>query len=417
MKKTRNLLFICAVFTAIALLFTATAMAAEDYELAVENDIVTFTHSVKLINANGGSYYGPDVTFTYEITPLSESEVSELTISDGSSSANVKAGPAGSVKFTESNATTDSVTYSISDGPKPYSEVGTAFTKNISLTFEMDQFSAPGIYRYKLEDKTDASTLYEAGIVRPVDYDKELYLDVYVVNGDNGLTVSAARLVPANTSITSNDGKPGGFEGDEYYTFDFKLTKEVAGSMGDKTHPFPFTITVDNKGLPYFIEDTSEGAEAGSTVSSTETTISVALKNGESFKIYGLCDKATVTVTETNDTSDTYTVTITGKNDTAFNSGDVATNRTITATITSNQGSTTDLPISTYDSENTTTNVSNEPDAAGASDITFENKLDSVSPTGLVLRYGPFVLLLAGAVCFFAVGRKRKETKEESDSI
>lgn len=412
MRTTRKLLFVLAVFAACALLFAATALAADP---TVENNTVKFNHSVDLINANGGTYYGPDVTFTYSIAPA---EVSDITITDSDGNvANVKPGPADSVSFSSTETvTTGSIVYGSTanpaDGTQPYSSDGTAFTKEITLYFDMTAFENPGIYRYKLTDTTDIADLYAAGIVRPADYDNELYLDVYVENSDNGLTVSAARLVPANDSITTETQKTGGFDGDEYYTFDFELSKKVVGSMGDKTHPFEFTITVDNNGLTYFRDKIdTDGDNVTAPVATSETSITVSLKDGESFKLYGLCDKAKVNVKEKNDTSDTYTVTVTSPDKAdAWVTQDVAPSGELAMANESQ-------PISTYDDKNSAANVSTTPEANPVEKVEFENKLDSVSPTGLALRYGPFVLLLAGAVCFFIVGRKRKETKEESDSI
>ena len=422
MKTTRNLLLVLAVFAACALLFAATALAADP---TVENNTVKFNHSVDLINANGGTYYGPDVTFTYSIAPA---EVSDITITDSDGNvANVKPGPPDSVSFSSTETvTTGSIVYGSTanpaDGTQTYSSDGEAFTKSATLYFDMSKFTTPGVYRYKLEDTTTVDTLYAAGIVRPTDYDGVIFLDVYVENDVDGYKITNARLVTDNTSLTTanNDQKTDGFDGDDYYTFDFELTKEVTGGMGDKTHPFPFTITIDNNDLYYFIDNTDTDPNAAPKVASNETTINVSLKHGESFHIYGLCPKATVEVTEANNTADTYSVTITGNNNTAFNNGTVQPDGTITATITKNETDITNLPISTYDAENSdgeNGSVSTTPTATTAEKIKFENKYDTVSPTGLALRYGPFVLLLAGAVCFFIVGRKRKETKEESDSI
>ncbi|MBQ1343337.1 MAG: hypothetical protein IIY40_04170 [Firmicutes bacterium] len=176
MKTTRKLLLVLAVFAACALLFAATALAADP---TVENNTVKFNHSVDLINANGGTYYGPDVTFTYSIAPA---EVSDITITDSDGNvANVKPGPPDSVSFSSTETvTTGSIVYGSTanpaDGTQTYSSDGEAFTKSATLYFDMSKFTTPGVYRYKLEDTTTVDTLYAAGIVRPTDYDGVLFL-------------------------------------------------------------------------------------------------------------------------------------------------------------------------------------------------------------------------------------------------
>ena len=55
--------------------------------------------------------------------------------------------------------------------------------------------------------------------------------------------------------------------------------------------------------------------------------------------------------------------------------------------------------------------IPTQPTSLGKADtaIEFTNKLNSISPTGVVLRFGPYLLMLgAGAALFFLAMRRRK---------
>ena len=52
--------------------------------------------------------------------------------------------------------------------------------------------------------------------------------------------------------------------------------------------------------------------------------------------------------------------------------------------------------------------------AAGQNKITVTNDLPTISPTGLVLRYAPYVLILIGGIVLLIISKKhRKHTEED----
>ncbi len=413
MKTTRKLLLVLAVFAACALLFAATALADNP---TVDNNTVTFSKSITLFNEIEGYYYGPSVTYTYLITPADDEDLALVTDSQGNS-ANIQKGPANSVSFTSSFTpckTDGSITFTSNE--QHFSENGDSYAPEggATLHFNMEAFETPGVYRYVLTDNTAATTLNAAGIVRSADYDDELYLDVYVENDGNGLKVSNAVLVTGDDNpVTSETAKTDGFDDDEYHTYNVTITKTVTGGMGDKTNEFQFRIDVinnpasaDGPNMTYYA---AKNTVPTTTDNKTDKELTVGMKDQDVYYIYGLNPKATVNVTETNDTSETYNVSVNGANGAVLlPKTPVAPTARQTMTQDGTAKAVTDYPTSEVPHSVAQTNVKQ---------IDFTNEYESVSPTGLALRYGPFVLLLAGAVCFFIVGRKRKETKEESDSI
>ena len=415
MKTTRKLLLVLAVFAACALLFAATALAAAT--VSDNNASVTVTKGIMLLNDEGGTYYSPNVTYTYTVAPA-PATVTMPTVTDNSTpavTATIKAGLPGSVSFTDTFTpcvTSKDVAFT-SHATVFYTsaeaEGATPITENLTLNFNMSEFSAPGVYRYVLKDETSEATLNAAGIVRPEGYDDEVYLDVYVRNKTDGrgFEIYGAVLVTGDENVTPNTGKPASLDDDEYYTFNVEITKTT---VGDTSHEFPFTIAVDNNtsGEPAANVTYYAGKDASDLSAGTAPSLTPSLKSGETYYIRGLIPQAKINVTETNDTSETYTVTAIAGDTTWINSEAVATNES--ASIAQTTQAVTDYPTD----ETAPTSVTQD---ATLKKIDFTNTYESISPTGLALRYGPFVLLLAGAVCFFIVGRKRKETKEESDSI
>ncbi len=414
MKKTRKLLLVLAVFAACALLFAATALA--EATVGDNNASVTVTKGIMLLNDEGGTYYSPNVAYTYTVAPATGTMPTVTDNGTPAVTATIKPGRPDSVSFTDAynpcvtskdvaftSHATVFFTSADAEGAKP-------ITENLTLNFNMREFSAPGVYRYVLKDETSPATLNAAGIVRPSSYDDEVYLDVYVRNktDGSGFEIYGAVLVPGDGNVTPDTGKPASLDDDEYYTFNVEITKTT---VGDTSHEFPFTIAVDNNpggdpaaNMHYYV-----GKDASDLTAVTADSNTTALKDGETYYIYGLNPKATVNVTETNDTNETYNVSVNGANGTVLlPKTPVAPRASQTMTQDGAAEAVTNYPTSEVPHSVAQTDVKQ---------IDFTNEYESVSPTGLALRYGPFVLLLAGAVCFFIVGRKRKETKEESDSI
>ena len=166
----------------------------------------------------------------------------------------------------------------------------------------------------------------------------------------------------------------------EYVTKNIVLEAQVGGNMGDKNNQFPFNGTVNDNGRYFYVKKgDAPQAETSDMVqgSDTGTALSTTLAHTEKYYISGLSTAATVDYTETNNTPDAYSVSITGG--TPSDASRVAQGETKTMGVTGVE-----------DSEH----------------VIFTNVLDSVSPTGLVMRYGMPALLIALAAVLIVISKR-----------
>jgi hypothetical protein len=345
--------------------------------------------------------YGPAVTYSYTIAGVDISN-SVPTVQDNAShtARPVKSGVANGVTLSDVVFTSSEVALTSDTG------TGTV-TEKLVATVNLNQFSYPGIYRYAITEKsTNTAALYAAGVTRPAE--DAFWLDVYIKNdtnatATNGLSVYGYVLLNANANITTTDDpshKVSTLTTDSYATMDFTVTKSVTGNMGDKTNQFPFTIGVSNSGMNFYKGKTT--AEGSAT---TDTSLSTTLANGESFVIKGLNPKATVTVTETNNTPDEYTVSV---QDGATTPVIFVTAAPVAANGTKDTGNTA-LAVSNYDDANSTTSVTAVPTASNYRAITFINDLEAISPTGVALRYAPYLAMMGAGVVALPLSLRKKE--------
>lgn len=385
--------------------------------LATANSQITIPKTIT-VSGSLDKVYSPNVTYTFTIAPVEPAKAQGATystVNDGTNSlAHVKAGVDGSASITGGSFT--SAETALTGGQA-------TVTQNLTVTIDPTKFTAPGIYRYVITDTTTAETLYNAGISRPDGYDTTRYLDVYVRNANSsGFEVYGYVLCAENkTSIDSNTTKDAGFdEEDTYKTVDVKVVKEVTGTMGDQNHDFPFSVTISNSNLNYYVSDntaltSTSGVDANGIYGTALTTQTFDLKDSETYYIYGLNPKATVSYTETNDTEDIYKVSITDKDNSAVNS--------VTTIETGKNGTQTTgtLTVTDYNTTNSSTTdgkLNFTVEANNNSEIKFTNNLEQVSPTGVVLRFGPYLIMAAAAVVLLVMAsRRRKDTQDKSNSI
>ena len=398
--------------------------------------------TVRMENAEAGTYNQPDITYTYKVEPAtpptgatvtgSGTNAGTILVDEGpengvlivtgkDSSNNPTYGTTGNVVFSSSNIYQ---TQHQGDANINYVLVDNTLDLHVDIT----KFTVPGVYRYKITDITENDTLVNAGIVRknPASgfatgknkvQDKERYLDVYIENATTGgFKVSGYVLTSSNNDATDPDTKTEGFTNtDVYRTYNISITKKTTGALADKTHEFPFTVTINNKdGSTGSTQHTYYVAENEAALSSsTAGSQSITLKNDDTYVIKGLTPFATVAYEETNNTDDTYVVKAEGfpisgnTNDkvTLIDSVSVAKNgiANISAGAVTNYGLRTDKT-----SEATTTSMRS---------VVWENNLESVSPTGIVRRFLPYIAMAVVAVILIAsivISRKRSEELDEA---
>ena len=366
---------------------------------------------IVLYNEEAGTYYSPTIAYTYTVAPATVADNAKVTDSDGDVSR-VHAGPADGVVI---NAQPEFTSH-----PETMNADGEEIKDNLELSVDLSKFgTTPGIYRYVITDTTPESELYAAGMERESDYQTTRYLDVYITRNASGdMEVAGYVLLKENTADTTDASKKSqGFvedddEGaavgfDTYETYNVTLTKDVEGTMGDRTHEFPFAATITNNGYNYtWAEGTTSTAPATLADSGTTPFTSVNLKHNDEVYIKGLNAKATIAYTETIDVNDVYKVKVDGVNATGGSSA------SLVAEDSKELNDTTALStkeITNYTTINSTTNVKADASRANnVKDVTFTNTIDQVSPTGLALRYAPYMFMLAIGGAMIALFRRKK---------
>lgn len=357
LKKVISFIAVCAMVMSMS----ATAFAANPSS----DNTMTIDKNLKVTNPTLTSVDGPGLTYNYAIapeTPSADNGGTSITDSDNHTSV-VTIGPVNGVSLS-----TASVSW-----PKgtavDASATGADNIKSITATADITKFTAPGIYRYKITESSNPANPSTIGVT-DADAAEIRYLDVYIENDTNGLKVAGVVMHDG----TTKDGAPAqkkSFDASQFDTKNLEVKKAVTGGMADKNNQFPFVASVTNDGRYYY---DGKGADASSATSkNTGASSSTTLANGESFWICGLSKTATVNVAETNNTQDTYATSVSG----------MAT--VVAANV---------APSATKESGNVTISDNGQ--------ILFTNHLDTVSPTGVIMRFGPYVgmVLIAGLLLF-----------------
>lgn len=242
-------------------------------------------------------------------------------------------------------------------------------TAQMSVSLVTSRFAAPGIYRYKITQTPPE--LDGLNVVY-----KELFLDVYVENGNSGLVAKGCTL----STAAGSGSKISGFE-NKYVTHKLTITKVVAGNQGDKNKDFEFTVTIKGAdGETYKYGTVKNGVTTmNQTTTKSGATFTETLKHGESVIVYGLSSEDKFAVTEADYHGDGYK--------TSYKIGD-GTNSTEGSSIAE--------------------------EAIGAYDTTviFTNTKDATVPTDVIRTVAPYVAIVAFAavmgVVFFRPRRNRR---------
>lgn len=410
MKNTRKVL---ALLVAAIMMVASAAVFADGVGLgdgAVEstNEVVRIVKEIKAYNPATCTVNEPTQTYNYAIT----AGTADVVITDANGvQANTKAGVLTGVAMTsETNSTagtTTSLTYAPTAGTLNAGPDGVANTKWVDIDFSGVVFGAAGVYRYVI---TESGATYGTNGVVEGDTGHVRYLDVYVKDSATmtdgslasdweiygyALFTSDVSTVGTATEKTSGYTTDDGTLADKYYTFNFSLTKDVQNDsyIESTHHEFPFTVTLTNSTvtadvLPIMTlsanatqTDLSAGAIAG--------TWNPTIADGATVTYVGIPAGTTITIYETNDvTGATYQVSSTGADTdiTAANvlPGDDSGTATISAGATAGQAATANK------------------------NVTVVNNLQTISPTGVMLRIAPFVAIFAIAAVILVVALRRR---------
>lgn len=426
-KRTRKL---ASILTAAAMLTSLSAAVWADPAQIGSNGTVTsaetsvyIAKSINVTNPLDTTVYSPSTTYTYSIVPATVAANSTVTDADGHT-GKVVAGVNG-------GAVLDATTLTLNSTAVTANQDTDEVTGNIKVNIDLSVFTEPGIYRYKITDETTDAILHNSGLERSAEYDTVRYLDVYIkrdaTSGDlvvlgyalfNGKVLDVDGNGETEVSVATNTAKSTGYVSgsepgtgtdnlsltDIYRTYNVTITKQVTGEMGNKTHPFPFTIAVNSNGTNSHYFAGLSGSTAANPVATN--SISTQLTHGQTFQIIGLSPLDTVNATETNDTYDTYTVSVDNADGNIVPGTPRSNGQTLAVADTPFQVSTYDTTAGTH---GTSASVPNDT-------LTFTNNLAAISPTGVIIRSLPYVamVVIAGAMLVAIKMLNKSEKKEEN---
>ncbi len=301
-------------------------IVVSENKLAIPKEIMLRNGLVSETLGGTSDFVKPNITFTYTISPATIASNTVVTDSTSGNVMHVKAGVPSAVSLENDGK----IEFVYEGGKVANSET---IEKSLIVDINPNAFSVPGVYRYIIEDTTSIATLYNTGIIRSrntstVDangntvpttdesrvFVKDRYLDIYIKEEENGTKSIAGYVLMKNNPTNNTNGNILKSEGyttddgsgyDSYRNYYGRVSKIVAGGMGDKTHEFPFIVTVENNGAPFYC-----GKDPNNLVFTEENAYNpqIKLKHGDTFYIQGLSPHAKISYKETNDTTEKYLV-------------------------------------------------------------------------------------------------------------
>lgn len=430
MKKT--LAMILAVFmilsvTAVAFGESASSLnegragawTEKDTEI-IQQQMIVIKKDLVSYNASSTEVFAPAFAYEYTVTPASVSGLSVTDDADvhGSGTAvqaPVKAGITSGLVVNDGEAgASDSAVGKLvfTNSMKLNSSAsGATNSYDIKIDFSGVSFSQPGVYRYKIAEALADGATYKGIAVEHGNSENpnERYLDVYV---DGNLKIYGYVCMAANDNVDTSTDKTNGFVAesggqDSYYTYDLKLSKNVVGDTFGEGHAFPFTVTFRNSEefkTTFAITENVESGSSGFDPEASEPTWSgvVAVKEGMPITYTGIPAGVDVDVYETNDmVGVTYMVV------TSVNGVDAGTDNNVSwgdapsAAVPQNEKE-------AYQSTKQSVDTEVYSKLASRQSIDIINTLLLISPTGVVMRVAPYVLILAAGLALLLIGHRRK---------
>lgn len=442
---------------------TADSPITQDKTIKIKKEITVFNPDEALI-------YGPEIQYTYTVAGATETElvtITDETTDHASGLATTTTALSGvvdslSVTGDGSASGTPKIVWTNAD-ILDASASGTPNYKNLTIDFTGVIFTQPGVYRYKITEEADAYTT--SGVTKGTSTDVR-FLDVYVMRSDTyntGATASEWTIygyVCIDSSyddddVTSTTKKTSGFvaksedetgsgttTADQYHTYNLTVGKTLVSDPTMNSHKFPFDVAFSN-GTAGTATETFQFAEKvtgsptitktdnAATTSVNGTTVAAAalpkvgsadavttegkdgnpaIANGQKIKYIGIPNTIKATVTETNDVAGTtYATTATEK----IGSGSA----TPIAWTDGTSAKSTDKKTATMSPDRNTAIYTQGSAPAADSNVEIEvtNTLSIISPTGVVLRVAPYLLMLAAGIALVVilVARRRKNTADE----
>ena len=407
-----------------------------DTERLQGNSIVIKKEIVVFNTTDNTTVHAPVVIYTYTVTAASVDNLSvtDETVdheSETAATAPVKAGVDADKVVVTTSTTEDGATLVFTNA-STWTAAKNGYTNeyDITLDFSGVTFTQPGVYRYKI-DETISAESYDVIAMKDGAYET-VYLDVYV---DGNYAIYGYVCMNANASVTPDTTtKINGFVNgtaadgsDKYYTYNLVLSKDVVNDQyAATTHAFPFTVIFSNPEgyTSTFTIGQTVGNNKSTGLNGSAATLTglptawngVALVNDGNattgttvgdITLTGIPAGVDVDVYETNDmTGVTYTV-VTEVNDTKAAEDD---NVSWGTTPSSAVAQTT---RAAYESTKVSVNTPKIAAVSAGQSVAITNTLLLISPTGVVLRIAPYVLILAAGIALLLISRRRKAAGAE----
>lgn len=337
---------ICAMVSTALISAMMMSMSGMSALAASSANPVTSINLTKTVTTDGDTY-APNTTFTFNVAPAGPVE---KAFEGKDAYAGVEGG-----------LTLDEHVYKFE--PASVSDWSAAKFESVGkLEVDGTKFTAPGIYHYTVSETK--------GTYDGITYDETVrHLYVYVLRDGTNDSLYVDSVISVKEGATEKDAK---LEFINDYgqtvdkTHDLIVTKEVTGNQGDRNKSFKFTIGVTGAEGEWYklVKTDAAGTETEDKLVSG-TPVEIFLKHGESVRIYGLSEADTYSVVENDADKDGYTTTDGNKS-----------------------GSLT----------------------ADGTQITVINNKDVTTPTGIIMSFAPYILILALAGVFAVMFlRKKKE--------
>ncbi len=366
------------------------AMAADTIDettVGAAGNILTFNDVFTVSVSDGGNAVNlPAATFNYTIAPGNGVDATNTTPA-------IKAGVISEGK--------PSITNAVHPATVENTENAKSDTQDVIVDFTGVSFDEPGIYRYVITVKqAENATADDITLdINGAGTKGTVYLDVYVQRNNEDVLGIASYVLMKDVETPAYDG-----EGDEkkikynnkidtithdYKTYTLTITKNVVGNMAVSDYLFTVDLSVPGGAKAkhvngnYVTGDLENNENKSDTISLGKTQPSVTIEALPSAALYKI--KEAVNLTEG------YTVVVDDSN----------TQATYAADGTTAFGAT---GFASVGAENRT--------------ITFTNTLNAISPTGVVLRFAPYIIMAGIAVVLLVLAsRRRKDTQDKSGSI
>lgn len=369
MKKTAKRIAATLLAGTMMLSMGMTAMAADTGFQAGTDSVIEVPFAKEVLT--DGKTYAPNTQFEFEV--LESGTAGVLLVGWGNET--VYPGNQAHDGLTVTNPDAFSANDGISN-----------LKKNGKLSINLDKFTKPGIYHYVLKEK---DTTYEGITKDPSVYD--VYVTVVVVDG---VKKAGIRFVERNADGTAGTTKDSNVTFQNKYNSEsgvktLKVEKQITGNQSVASHEFSFSIkvesTADSNRKYHVVKYNGADDEVGTVVdeiTSGVATTSYKLYDDQYLVVYGLSSNDTYTVEETDANTDGYTTKYYYDN---MESTEITLNK-----------------------DNAVVGKSN----SNGVHIIVNNDKNSSAPTGIVMTFAPYILMI-GAACVLMVVFLRKKREEE----